>query len=371
MKEVEIQLHNIQSHENTKFKLKPGLNLILSSGNNVGKSTIFKALMFAANMPYFKNADVFELIRYGCNEAYISFRFETNSATLWLFRDGKTARAFFELPGTPVIRTLECPKFLIENLDFIYSADKKVLNFSDADSVQLIVRDSNYNDEVLSRILIDYDVERVKNNAQLLYREVNQDYHVEKELRDNLSSVIETLNYNDIVDIFDSEYPTLRAASEAYDTIVGNTDMSAFIKHPAENEIHELSTVLRIFNILKNIDDALSLDDAIKDIPELNELLRINGILRSFAEVNIDILSVKPLLTEQQVGSMYKTVGVIQTLEEALKHAVFSSMASKDLVKFEAERKHITGILKSKYRTVKCPVKGEVFYGETCIHVSD
>lgn len=371
MKEVEIQLHNIQSHENTKFTLKPGLNLILSSGNNVGKSTIFKALMFAANMPYFKNADVFELIRYGCNEAYISFKFETNSATLWLFRDGKSARAFFELPGIPAVRTLECPKFLIENLDFIYSSDKKVLNFSDADSVQLIVRDSSYNDEVLSRILIDSDVERIKDNAQSLYREVVQDYHLEKELRDNLSSVIETLNYNDIVDIFNSEYQVLRAAAEVYDTVVGNTDLSVFTKHPAEVEIQDLSTIFRILTILYRIVDALSLNEVVREVPDLKELSCINGILRSFSEVDIDTLTVSPAVTTQQVDGMRRAIGVIQTLEESLKHAVFANLASKDLEKFKSERKSIIATLRSSYRTVKCPVRGEVFYGETCVPVSD
>lgn len=154
MKHIDIELVNIQSHEHTRFHLEPGLNFILAEDNNVGKSTIFKVIMFAMQLPKVDDVDANELIRGGCSSAKAMFTVEGVIYTMWLFRDGnQRARAFFEIkdPNGETTRSMNAPLDLKQAFDIVLSNDGKVVNFNDADSIQLVVQDTPKNDEVLSK----------------------------------------------------------------------------------------------------------------------------------------------------------------------------------------------------------------------------
>ena len=175
METVRFEFKNIQSHAFTQFTLGPGLNFILADDNNVGKSTIFKTLTLVSKMPNVSNEDLTELLRVGESSGYASFVFRDVRVTFWMFRQSSgSISSFFELAhGDEVpVRSLSCPKDLLEALDIVVGDDGQPINFNDADSVQLVVQDTSKNDEVLAKVLIDLRVEEIKEKSRRLFRQV-------------------------------------------------------------------------------------------------------------------------------------------------------------------------------------------------------
>lgn len=371
MKEVKIHLRNIQSHENTEFTLKPGLNFILSDDNNVGKSTIFKILLFAAKMPNVKSDDAEELMRGGCSEAYASFSFDTNTVILWFHKENNKAyRNFFEIrqQGNNTIRAVTCPDILLEALDFVLGTDGQVINFNTADTVQLVAQDTPKNDEVLSKVLIDLRVERIKKNFQELSKRIYQDYRVHTSRAEDTERLLKSLTYLDITDSFHSDEKLLETAARVTDSLVESINMPAFTSHPASEELSELLTVYKMITVCSQIVDAGRATLSEIQIEDLKTIQAAYKVLRIFDGIDLNLIGWTPEVTSKTISNMKRAVTLLNSLTGLMKFIVTAELAARDIEKLDNQRQQILSQLHACCKVVKCPVKGDVFYNdEKCI----
>lgn len=374
MKKVTFEFRNIQSHEHTRFSLEPGLNFILADDNNVGKSTIFKVMMFALKMPNVSSEDMNELVRGNSNKAYASFEFDDCRVILWFFReDAKKMRSFFEIyRGTePSIRTVSCPGELVKALDIVTGTDGQPINFNDADSVQLVVQDTPKNDEVLSKVLVDLRIEDIRQKGSMLSKQIIQDYRLIQGRYADTERIINSMHYTDSVDGFRAEEKLLNSAVRVMDTLDAGCSFSEQSFVIPEEEIKSLRVVLNVLNCLSQItfsDSSIS----VISLEELKRLKRITELLNTMSGVDWTRLSSEPVITEQQITNVRSAVRVLDILTRLYRSSLYASNANTTVNALQREKQEIIMRLKEQCEVVVCPVKGKVFYSdEECVPASD
>lgn len=375
MKHVDIEFVNIQSHEHTRFSLEPGLNFILAEDNNVGKSTIFKVLMCAMQWPKVDSVTPNELVRGGCSSAHATFTVDGTAYTFWLFREGTQSRAFFETrysDGT-ISRSNEAPAGLRDAFDVVLGDDGQVLNFNDADSVQLIVQDTTKNDEVLARVLVDVNVETIKENSMKLASQVQQDYKLLQARHESAAYAVSTMHYCDAVDMFKSEYPSLESTSRVLDTI--ETPCVALRTIPAPPDMKSIGQVQSALTLCEELHEISRLEakrvGSVKE-EELNECaaaIKAHGVLSELVHNVPDrqIGTIGSELTEvsRALSVLFKLTDILAKMANAANAAARSVTNNKEIKELETE-------LAASCVKVICPVKGEVlFTDEKCIPVGD
>lgn len=376
MKDVQIELVNIQSHEHTVFSLHPGLNFILAEDNNVGKSTIFQVLMCAMELPQVPHEEISQLIRSRTMQARATFRFDTTICTLWLFRgDGSSPRAFFEtdIGDGVVTRSMSAPASLREALDVITGADGKVVNFNDADSVQLIVQDTPKNDEVLAQVLVDVKVDNIKANSVRLRHQMQQDYIIAKSHYDDTTTILSTMRYVHEVDSFNDEEEVLAVACRVADSVcdvIDSVDYGGRIVGGAE--LHVTRKALDLYNILDGIDiPAEPATEAISDdiIDTLDTGIgTLNKLLSGLQECDVKVLNIQAA----QITKARQGISVLERLQSACVSAGFAQSAARDMHRLSSEKDSVLSKLGQITQRVRCPIKGEVFYSDDkCISCSD
>lgn len=376
MKQVDIEFVNIQSHEHTKFQLRPGLNFILADDNNVGKSTIFKVITCAMQLPNVPSADLAELVRGGTRNAMAAFTVEDTTYIFWIFCEpGRAAHAFFEIktPDGTTTRSMSAPAELRSALDIVTSPDGHMVNFIDADSVQLVVQDTPKNDEVLSQVLIDLRVDNIKANIVRLNQQIQQDYRMVKSKYDDTTHLLSTLHYVDTVDAFKDENVTLSAACRVADAIEELcsvlTDLPLI---PEQLNVSALKRALQVYEGLSSLEAERSpILDAIS--PDL--FVHFNACLEMLTRLECarDSLSTPaPKIKAKQLANAKIGLAVLDRLQKAWGSLRFADSALQEIQTLAKERESVLSELQSKTQRVTCPIRGEVFYSdEKCVPCSD
>ena len=361
----------------TSFSLQPGLNFILADDNNVGKSTIFKILTFAARMPNVSNEDALEILRVQEDRGYASFKFDDDHVILWLFRESANkVRFFFEqkdILGNST-RSLACPQKLLDALDIVRGDDGIPINFNDADSVQLVVQDTAKNDEVLSRVLVDLRVEDVRKNLQQLSKQIVQDYRYIKSKHDDTTHTLSSLHYNDAVDNFKDEEDTLNCAVRIMDTLDAGCNFTcdeAEVIVP-EAEIEALTIASGILDKLEGI-NIVQLEQGrridIKGIPSIERAMQLYDLLDS---IDCPVLSKLDSIPPQALSNAALAVKVLNNLVAASISLDKVYTLSKQDEQLSRELTSLKQELDSTYYKIQCPVKGDVYFSdEGCIPCND
>lgn len=376
MKVIDIEFVNIQSHEHTRFQLRPGLNFILAEDNNVGKSTIFKVLLCAMQLPNVPSAEVDELIRGTCQNARATFSFEGTSYTMWLFREGgKASRAFFEMhyeDGT-TSRSVAAPAELRDAFDIVTSTDGKVVNFNDADSVQLIVQDTPKNDEVLAKVLIDLQVDNIKNNMVRLGREIQQDYKVVRSKYDDAIHTVSTMRYVESVDAFNSEHALLSTACEALDLL--QEPCSKLHQLPSAPHFEDIESVKLAMQLVDELGDfrpkVSSITEAVSSelFEHLNECFQVIELLQL---AMVACSTRPPKVRQEQLSNAGEALKTLEHLTSASIAMSYSRKAGQQAERLKREHNKLLEELRSVTTEVECPMKGRVLYSdEECIPYSD
>ena len=372
MKKVDFTFKNIQSHKLTSFSLEPGLNFILSPKNNVGKSTIFKAISVMARMPSVSKQDLAELLRTNENSGYIVCSFDDIKIVFWIVKDNDRYNAFFEERiGDSSVRSLNCPKSLIEALDLYIGTDGELVNFNNADSVQLVVEDSNKTDELLAKILIDDTVELVKQNLVVLDRNVLSDNKVISARYEDCNSTLKSLEYVSVVEDFKSEERLLTSACKVMD-ILDVIDFEA--KKGLSYKSGDLNLIDSGLKVLQCTDTLLSFIDVSKveiDLNDMDLVLRGSKVYNYIKGLNVDLLSRKPVLNDMVIYNIAKAIKVYNSLSKCCYIMANIEMLRKKIQTSNKDIEHLVQDLNNNCEIVKCPVKGDVYYGSTCISVSD
>lgn len=384
MEVVNIEFVNLQSHEYTRFKLQPGLNFILANDNNVGKSTIFKVLTAIARAPRNSNSKLDSLMRLRTNTAHARFDYGNTVVYARFIRDGVTApRLFFETVDTQdntCVNSLTCPKSLLVALGIVVSGDGDIINFNDADSVQLISHTSVEADKILTHIMLDPDVELIKQNVIRFNSEITGDGKTIGVRLDSAESNLRSLSYNPLVEEFQRERDSLAylcRIADSYNELAVTADLGK--AGPIDSEtLSELSVLVSYIACFPE-EESRSLVSAVKTSGTdnagdwnkvANEVLSIYEVLRRATSLDLDYLQTDIVDTKRYADTdrmrLFKRV-----LLRFSDIAVAVQRVQVDTEKYQAARNKSAVLIKEIEATsqrVECPILGEVYFtGKECL----
>lgn len=369
METVNILFQNIQSHENTEFTLKPGMNFILADGNNVGKSTIFKVISRVAKAPNLQSNKILPLIRYGMSEAIAAFRYLDECVIAHFTKyENEAAKMFFEHvhPDGQVTRSVFCPKSLLDALGVVVDSKGNIINFNDANSVQLISEVSTEADSIITHVMLDPKVETVKSNMYMLGKEVNMDLRSITAQVQAAESIVKDLTYKPEVEEFFQFQEKMAAACRICD--YGITPVSEQKVIPSERDMEAMRVFL---NVAAGLDSYLTAQA--KD-PLGSCDLGYGKLLLKLSEcVNVESYSSleKVITASEELDRWKKCYSLVTKLSSALRSAEEMQSVSKVLQKDIVERSEILREIKNNSVEVDCPIKGKVAYtDEKCVPYS-
>ena len=369
MQTLSVLMCNIQSHAETSFVLKPGFNIIVSPGNNVGKSTIFKALRCVVESPN-PFMDLRELLREGCSQGYVAFVYDDWKVVYWLIKKDTTAgvvAGFFEVtdPDGEITRDVRCPKSLLDALGIVLASNGKPINFNDAAATQLLVRDNAETDEIISRILVDEKVETLKLGLLTSLQNATRDKkEYERELA-YLTRDLQSMQRHDSVDQFNKDYPLLECLCNVVDRKTADLEVGECRLGPISLQADTIANLIQVAGKLEQVPQ-IGQENVGIDLPEnLPVVLRVSHILSEVGTIE-DVLHITDTSDAEKVTKVTGVLlKVILTLQECR-----DSVAVLD--RAQAEKDALIEELRKTCTVVDCPVKGQVFYSnEGCISVGD
>lgn len=374
MKEVSITFNNIQSHENTHFVLKPGLNFILGEGNNIGKSAIFNVLIDIASNNRSPNW-LSRIVRNGTYHASATFEFDSDGArervVAWfhITKPG-CASLFFEQSfdgGTPV-RLTACPQSLIDALGLAVVPEQGLINFNSADSTQLLSKSTNESDSIISHIMTDSRVETMKTNAAALSRDVVTDYRILNGRIDATNEILKTMEYNPAVDEFFDSYPFLQAAAEVADAVP--RELLEQIKPGKALDLDALEKLSVMWAVASSLQHVVDMPPEVDTSP-LERAAIIKSILEVVEPADLKMLK-KPAPDIMELNRIRTIYSVSKSVEAIVSQLELLKEYDQQLRTLSEEKAHIMTYLRENTEKVVCPVKGEVlFTNENCIPVGD
>lgn len=364
MREVLIAFSNIQSHEYTEFSLKPGLNFILAEDNNVGKSTIFKVLTTIAKAPSNGGSKIDSLIRTGTSTAYASFTYDGERVVAWLYR-GQTpgaSKMFFEYSDASGVasRHLECPESLLDALGIVRGSNNDIINFNDADSVQLISKNSVESDAIIAKVMEDRRIEMVKTNVYRLSTEMTNDDHSVSARCDTAEHLLSEMCYVETVDEFNDSYEELEALCKLCDAIPP-------IETPkgvscAEGDIFEMKALL---HLCQCVEGAQRLSGEVKSLTADEEVQA--NLLKGLSSVDFSALYTK-IPPASDIDRLKAEVNSVAVLRNASIGCRAIAHLNATINMQEAALRGLHSDLRKYTKDVVCPIKGRVYYtDEKCI----
>ncbi len=376
MKRVTLEFYNLQSHQSTKFELRPGLNFILADDNNVGKSTIFKVIMCAMRLPKVDSNELNEILRGGANSGCATFSFDDYVARMWIFHDnGRAPHAFFETtyPDGQKLRSEGAPKELVEALDIVTDKSGNLLNFNDADSVQLIVQDTPKNDEVLSQVLIDDRVENIKQNISRLVPELQGDYTVSAARLEDDKRVLSSINFVETVPLFKDEFAMLEAGSRVADVFESaNFDIPERQIGRVIGELDAMRSALNAYTVLEPLKFTPSKLADMLSTEQIDSMKSHIKVLEALQECKIADTKILDTVKPASLSNASRAIEVLQQLTKADSAMHFADAQDKTMKSSWKEMHGVYEELSKIAPKVNCPVKGVVFYGEEeCVPAGD
>lgn len=366
MERVDILFCNLQSHANTRFSIQPGMNFILAKGNNVGKSTIFRVLTAIASAPKNSSGRLNSLIRTGFAEAYAAFKFNGESVIArFVRREREAPKLFFEHvhPDGQTTRSVACPACLLDALGIALGENELPINFNDADSVQLVSEVSTAADGILTRVLLDSDVEHIKSNLYTLAREINLDSKQLSAVQAQAQSTLERLSYTPAVEEFWQDERRLATAARVADGLSSLAGLPACEPVPGR-EVQALGVSLEL---LGTLECAQHLEPPLR----VKGSKRIAAALR-FCEVVAPVIDLPTARVLDAPESVTKAITVCSALVRAIQ-SVEKAMAASERIRVSAvDRQNLAQQMNASCQVVSCPVKGDVWYtDEKCLPRSD
>lgn len=370
MKEVTIELSNIQSHEHTRLTLKPGINFIISPDNNVGKSTIFGVLNALIEVSTCGGSalDLNNLLRVNTDSGYAMFLFDDVQVVFWLLRKDKSNVTFLfqtTIDGHTA-QSADPPQILLDALDIHGNLlTKSVHNILEADKVQLIVDEGKQCDEIIQSVLIDESVEKAKENISVIYSKAQQDKRLTTQRLGHIEDNLTSIQYNTTVDSFLKDLPILESLDEILDSdIPEKVDILEF------PELPRMRAGLFVLTLLSDIrststDSFVNIDEetlmCIKASVEVLQLLELIQCTPSGSSIDS-----RELLKLGGALEVYNNFSVVKKFLDT------SRYISRELSKDEYSYKLLMEDLLFNNKIVVCPERGEVIYcGNECVPVSD
>lgn len=396
---IKISLSNFQSHHNTSFKLSKGVNIIWSDWNNVGKSTIFRALDVLVRASKYTGQELKELIRWGKSEASIICEYDNNIVELLIFIRNTTASyKFIHTIDNNSIELTNAPNSLITKLDLLY--DEKfdnVINIIEADKTQLVVQESNLTDGIMSTIFFDDRLEFMKENTSNFNKVLDENLAFYKHNKNALSRSISNQQLDTSVDMYNSDKPLLEKLVLICDCVSNYKNLRIRNITDIERDtklLTVLTSLCHVHRIINATGDCVSPKEFRKlqivyKICTLNNIMETLVKMRMLKEFKVYAIThmtltalmtlirfaklLKVLRTVESelktISNMYKYIMILNTLGTSIKN---EKHLSKDILSVKLAYKELCEYIEKQSLILECPVKGRVIYSdEKCIPYTD
>lgn len=361
MKEVKLFLTNIQSHKNTCITLKPGLTLLVAKDNNVGKSTIMRVLDLIAQIHHLKSEDIRPMLRYGVEEGIIHCEFENQIVELHIFLSNTTVKYYFLHQKDGIVTQHDkAPKELIQALNLIAPDDiEQTLNIIEADKYQVIIDEGNVNDSVISFLFTDQMVEHMKENAVIFSTLLSNDEKFYSLSFSKEKEKLSTLAFNPYAEQFHANKQILFLISKFVDALPNYQYLRKATVHTFP--LKRLEQTLHFMELLKSIEVSQLSSKKVEYLLKISHLIII-----------LEHLQQTSTITQYQSNHLTRLLYYAQALFDftaLLKQYWALNNETRELL---SNKSQLLEQLSQSYKTVLCPVKGEVIYHEKgCLSTHD
>lgn len=361
MKEVKLFLTNIQSHKNTCITLKPGLTLLVAKDNNVGKSTIMRVLDIIAQIHHLKAEDIRPMLRYGAEEGIIHCEFDNQIVELHIFLSNTTVKYYFLHQKDGVVTQHDkAPKELIQALNLIAPDDiEQTLNIIEADKYQVIIDEGNVNDSVISFLFTDQMVEHMKENAVILSNLLSNDEKFYSLSFSKEKEKLGTLAFNPYAEQFFADKEMLFLISRFVDALPNYQYLRKAAVH--SYPLKRLEQTLHFMELLQSLEISKLSSKKVEYLITISHLITI-----------LERLQKTSTITQYQSNHLTRLLSCVQTLDDFTVLLKQYWALAKDTQELLSNKSQLLQQLSKSYRTVVCPVKGEVIYHEKgCLPTHD
>lgn len=358
METVKITLHNFQSFVLGSITLKKGLVILTSTQNNVGKSTVFRAIETAAKIHTYTSEDISDLVRNA--ESSIEFEFNNQKVELLLYTKKNNPSSFgyhfLHTKDKKTIQLTKIPKDLLDALGIIYiSETNQILNMIDASQYNLFTEDDKYTTKAIEFLFLDQKVEDLKENLVFFLSLVSNDLKLFSSEYENLLNVLNTLEYNPTAVLFSSDLQDLEVLSSFLDKTPTFNSIPSFKDYAINFDFLKL-----LLCIIESLDKVLTAFTFISD-PHFsyNFYSKYISLL-----CNLEILIKCGYILTYDFNYLNNLFRICCTLEDISKCISLILHLADDLNKISIEIDMINSELIKTEKVVICPVKGKVFYSD-------
>lgn len=353
MQKVKITISNFQCYgpHPECIVLEEGLTILQAQSNNVGKSTVFRAIKLLVEVEKLSGNDIAKLIRSGADSATISYEWDNQLLTLILYKNSRGVYSYKFIQDD--MEFLTPPQSLIQALDlFVLSS---AINMLEADKIQLFVEESDINNSILERLFVDSKIENVKGNLKQIQMNAKEDLALQYNTKATASSLLEGLCYNPYQPLYSAESDGLMSLAKINDLLIPLREL----KHTNILSISllKLMSFLGKFISIETLEVSSAVLQLVRDISQYPRDIPNTGILECLLAINKftlnpDILPKSVFDISWYFAQLTQEHQLLRTLNEELKQ--LCNQARRD------------------YPSINCPIRGEVLYDDIqCIPLNN
>lgn len=341
----QIRIKNFQSIEDLTYNFSEGLNVIVAP-NNVGKSILNKIIEVLVDFDKLKSYDIKQYITFGKLKSDLFISDEEN--TYWV--EIYLTKINYHILEDSRFRFIgnSLPSGLIKALGLLLCDGGFVGNLIMSDHSKLLVdSNANINNQILSLIARDDNVEAILEESEQRMAEMNSNLRVLRPKRDSIRKELSLIH---VEDTFAREEALKRvfATTQLVEDLIGLNELAEYLKVDSSDVSH-LEGVLKLCQDLENLSYKFINIREIKEIRDMEKDLKVASELEEVL-VKLDDISYKMGMVKEIKPVRFNSniLGLVSKLEQIsinLSRVSKVKLPSLDKIKSCEELENLVSVL--------------------------
>lgn len=341
----QIRIKNFQSIEDLTYNFSEGLNVIVAP-NNVGKSILNKIIEVLVNFDKLKSYDIKQYITFGKLKSDLFISDEENTYWVEIYLTKINYHVLEDSRFRFIGNSL--PSGLIKALGLLLCDGGFVGNLIMSDHSKLLVdSNANINNQILSLIARDDNVEAILEESEQRMTEMNSNLRVLRPKRDSIRKELSLIH---VEDTFAREEALKRvfATTQLVEDLIGLNELAEYLKADSSNVSH-LEGVLKLCQDLENLSYKFINIREIKEIRDMEKDLKVASELEEVL-VKLDDISYKMGMVKEIKPVRFNSniLGLLSKLEQIsinLSRVSKVKLPSLDKIKSCEELENLVSVL--------------------------
>lgn len=341
----QIRIKNFQSIEDLTYNFSEGLNVIVAP-NNVGKSILNKIIEVLVNFDKLKSYDIKQYITFGKLKSDLFISDEENTYWVEIYLTKINYHVLEDSRFRFIGNSL--PSGLIKALGLLLCDGGFVGNLIMSDHSKLLVdSNANINNQILSLIARDDNVEAILEESEQRMAEMNSNLRVLRPKRDSIRKELSLIH---VEDTFAREEALKRvfATTQLVEDLIGLNELAEYLKVDSSNVSH-LEGVLKLCQDLENLSYKFINIREIKEIRDMEKDLKVASELEEVL-VKLDDISYKMGMVKEIKPVRFNSniLGLLSKLEQIsinLSRVSKVKLPSLDKIKSCEELENLVSVL--------------------------